>query len=90
MEVQSDHRWLLLAACIGVGLGVLVYRLMEHWPFDSHCSAGCGRSKRGWNPWRLYRLSGCTHAATADALLEGLTLARAGTVAEGSSSRMTH
>ncbi len=33
---------LLLAACFGAGLGVLVYRLMEHWPFDSHCSAGCG------------------------------------------------
>ncbi len=42
MEVQTDHRWILLAACIGVGIGYGVWRLMEHWPFDSHCSAGCG------------------------------------------------
>ncbi len=38
----TDSRWLLLAACIGAGIGYGVWRLLEHWPFDPHCSAGCG------------------------------------------------
>ncbi len=42
VSAVTDSRWLLLAACIGAGVGVLVYRLLEHWPYDPHCSAGCG------------------------------------------------